>query len=190
MIGRQSSRRWTLAAPLAAAFFAVAACGSADATGSTPARETPANSGGPFTTRLVVPAGPVVQGTTVEAVLEVTNRTGKPRDLAPPGTCKQKWGLGLRSDALEAVPYFTLDCEPGPLVIGTGTSRFPLSIRASYQACSQHTDSQHTPASASSPRCGPGNTMPPLPAGDYEARVHGLSGIPEPAPVTIRLVAR
>ncbi|WP_206745033.1 hypothetical protein [Pseudofrankia sp. BMG5.36] len=135
-----------------------------------------------------MPDAPIVQGTTVEARLEVTNHTGEPRDLAPPGTCKQKWGLGLRGATAEAAPYVTLLCERGPLVIPAGTTRFPLSIRASYTACSQSTPAPT--ANPSSPLCGPGNTMPLLPAGDYEARVYGLSGIPEPAPVTVHLVPR
>jgi hypothetical protein len=125
--------------------------------------------------------------------LVIDNRTGAPLDLYSdqPATprCQAKWAVILSNGAAAQMSIFVDDCVLGSLRIAAGRSSLPVRILTTYDGCAA---TPATPlAGLAMPACGPGGSLPPLPAGDYQASVVATTtGFPRPAPVTVRLTGR
>jgi hypothetical protein len=153
------------------------------APGSTmPTSTTTPNPGG-VTARIEVPET-IVSGTQAEAALVIDNNTGA--DITIPG-CGPMWAIALTNASHAPDRVFALPCL-APLVVRLGQTRLPSVLMASFATCTNGPSNGDT-----TPTCvnaGP----PPLPPGEYTAVLVGLGteplpGIPNPAPVTVRVVA-
>jgi hypothetical protein len=126
----------------------------------------------------------IVGGTQVEAALVIDNNTGA--DITIPG-CGPMWYVALTDASHGPDIGFAEPCL-APLVIRVGQTRYPTMVVTSYRRCVE------APSIGSiAPTCVNGSA-PPLPAGEYTAILVGnhkdpLPGIPNPAPVNVRVVA-
>lgn len=136
------------------------------------------------TARIEMPAT-IVSGGSVEAALVIDNNTSEELTITANG-CGPKWALVLTNDGHPPASAFRDDCGPA-LVVPVGQSRLVQSVVASERECSAE------PANDSSiPTC-IDNRMPPLPPGDYQAVLVGLSsdplpGVPLPEPVDVQIL--
>jgi hypothetical protein len=184
-------RRWVWPA---AAAVCLAGCGggaavqaprtSAPAAARTAAGQNP-GADPRFTTRLVLPATTIAQGAELEVHLEVTNRSGQTLSLSDRG-CLPQWGVGLGTATPTVILVVAGTCEPGSRSVPPGTTSFPLTLKARRSRC---TDDPSSPVTLALPRCAPPGQVPPLPLGVYEVYAGGISGLPQPAPVPITVVA-
>lgn len=137
----------------------------------------------PVTVRLEVTQPTVKAGRPVQASVYAVNHTGRSlRVSCTTGT----WPVVLLSGGGLPPTVFDplLQC-PAP-VLPPGQSHFTVSVPTTYRHCGMYSAGP----GPGNPKCGPGFTMPPLPAGVYQLKV-ASSGLPAgttwPPPVAITL---
>jgi len=134
----------------------------------------PGRAAATVTGRLVLPARTMATGSRMTGAVAVDNNTGHAIDV---WGCQRIFAVelgrpGFQQDAA------SLSCLQR-LVIPVGESTYRVTVNATYDAC----------GAAGLPACRPGpNALPPLPPGDYQARVVQQGDVfPAPAPVTVAL---
>ena len=184
---------------LVLAVVIVAACshGSKAAKGpstSSPTRATSStvhgqSTPGRATAHLEVSNSTVVAGTTVTVVLVIENATGKPIPQ-PPCHESNQWQAFLTNGVAASGPLPTAAvgraCDRNDHTsLPTGETRLAFKTTATYFGCAPAADS-YPPT----PRCLPGNRMPPLPAGPYRIETDSspFIGVPKAAAVSVRVV--
>jgi hypothetical protein len=112
-----------------------------------------------------LPTHQVASGGTITGTLVVVNPSSSPVEV---GYCSSMFFGVLRNDTIEN-PGATTQCLRMDS-IAPGRSEFPITLRASYSSCTNAAQ-----ASASVPACGPGGSIPGLPAGSYQVKVYAPS---------------
>ncbi len=137
---------------------------------------------GSVTTRIEIPET-IEAGQEFEAALVIDNSSGHELSILVNG-CQPKWSIGLMNESHPADQAFAANCSPSPFVAPIGRTRFAIKNQASASSCTPN-----GAGDAATPKCINGG-LPPLPPGEYQAVLTGsLPGIPNPAPVTIHVVA-
>jgi hypothetical protein len=132
--------------------------------------------------RTVVPAGTTVHGSVV-----VVNRTGHAVALLDPHGCRPSMGVAVTSATIAPGAAFSTECIGQPLVLGTGTTRYPVDVITTYPGCVPAASGD---ASSATPACLPGGGPPDLPAGSYHAVLVGLELALPQATAPVRLTPR
>jgi hypothetical protein len=137
-----------------------------------------------LTDRIALASTRVRAGTPIRGTLIVTNHGRKTVNLTR--ACRPYLGVTLAGHGLPVVPPFPADCSGAPFLIKPGVTRLAVTVRTTYSGC---TTSKHT--AVHTPACLPGNRMPPLPAGRYQAVLIGSGDLPLPpaTPVGVLLTA-
>ena len=161
---------------LLAFLLAVTGCGSAALPGAKPHATGPAM---PVSIRLVLPSRTVMAGSQLAGHVVVVNNTGHP--VSRPG-CGVLFTIALASSS-----YHPVVANPNCLqflTIPPGTSRYRVQVLASYLACS----ARH--ASGGLKACLPGLKAPPLPPGNYRAKLffQVRQFAPAPHPIAVRVI--
>jgi hypothetical protein len=131
--------------------------------------------------RTTVQAGDPING---EAI--VTNATAHPLVIAD---CHGEWiQVGLTNATVPYAPVWAGCLSLPGTTLPVGTTRIPISVRSTYNACTQHAGS----ATADMPAClhgRDGAIMPPLPPGSYTTRTVMIEpkGVPVPTPNAIHV---
>lgn len=130
--------------------------------------------------RIELDSTTVAAGETLSGRLVVTNNTG--HDVKVIG-CGSIFQVALANDAYE--PEITWPACAQEITVPDGESTYPMSVQARRNVCT------NGPASSSTPTCEPDGSPPPLPPGDYEARLYQGSDpyvvVPDPPPVDVRV---
>jgi len=135
-----------------------------------------------LTTSIELPTT-LVSGSTVTGTLVVTNNSVDTINLNAHG-CHPHWGIGLSSPSIPFQPAFTTECSTAPFLLSPGANRLPFTVSVTYGACAYPGY-----ASATTPLCLPGNRLPPLPPGQYQAVLASEATELHAAPVTVEVVA-
>ena len=134
---------------------------------------------------LELPSTTLTAGETVQAQI-IVNNDGHPFDVLG---CISLFGAALSSDATPQ-GVASLACAQ-TFVIPAGQSSWSVQVAATYLSCTPAPSDDPTPipqgAGASVPTCGPGRTMPPLPAGTYTITVGGPDKLPVVDPVQVEV---
>ncbi len=155
-----------------------AGCGSDEPTASARAPGLkPSASAEALTAHLAGFPKAIAAGASAQGTLVIVNQSGSEQQLQVPPNCAPNWAIGLRNDRVDAVPVPVASCDPNPLVLAPGETRLPASITARYATCGG--------SGGATPACEPGGGMPPLPAGEYEIVVIGLTLDVPPVAVTV-----
>jgi hypothetical protein len=129
-------------------------------------------------TRIQLSAPTVAAGSEIAAQVIVVNSTGKALTYSG---CGGLFQVALSNDTYTPV-IVRLDCLM-QIEVPEGETAYPISVSATYTSC---TSSE--PATGAVP-CLPGGTLPPLPTGDYMARLYQIgSDLPAAPPVPVRVV--
>lgn len=148
--------------------------------------------GGSLQVRIVLDALVVHGGSSIQAEAVFVNTTSQ---AVPIFACQDDWlAVGLGNPAISFDPPLPLALCPHPaLALAPGVSRFPVTVRAAYSACTY--PNLGYSASAERPFCvgpaTPPSQLPPLPSGDYEtsAVIQGLPpGTMPPASVRVAVL--
>jgi hypothetical protein len=132
----------------------------------------------PVIARVVLPSRTMITGSTVNAKVVIDNHTG--HALTATG-CLSLFQIVL-SNANVHQQILWPSCAQR-FVIPTGTSSYPVKISVTYLQCSNTGRPQGT-----IPTCEHG--PPPLPQGDYQARLFQNGRVaPTPPPVSVHVVA-
>jgi len=161
---------------------AVTGCASRSPAGPAPRAHT-TGPAAPVSIRVILPSRTVMTGSQLTGHVLVDNNTG--HAIRTPG-CGVLFTIALASSS-----YHPVVASPACvqlLTIPAGTSGYRVQILASYLACSiGH-------ASGGLKACLPGRKAPPLPPGNYDAKlffqVRQFAPAPPPIPVTVMPVAR
>jgi hypothetical protein len=98
--------------------------------------------------------------------------------------CRPKYAVVVTNHRFPPAVAFTADCKLLPFIIKPGENRLAATVETTYLNCSEVAGQ----ATRRSPACLPGRpTMPPLPAGHYEAVLVG-EGLPLPAPAPVPVI--
>lgn len=121
-------------------------------------------------------------GETIPAVLVITN-PGATMDISAHG-CRPDFAIVLTDGQHPPVVAWPLSCALGPFLIPHGTRRLPTSVSTSQRACEPGGPANGLPGCL-------GSSMPPLPAGQYQAVLvwDGDVGLPPAQPVPVTLAA-
>jgi hypothetical protein len=123
----------------------------------------------PMSARIALPSPSIVAGSSEPGTLVIENNTGVDVRLTTKDGCMPPWGIVLANNKLPQTAIFSEVCTLRPLVIGTGVTKLPFTLRAIYQGCSNTGE----PQGALLPVClrrPDGSTLnPPLPSGLYRA---------------------
>ena len=156
--------------------------------GSTTTIPPPTTRPQPFVVHIELSSKVIVGGARLTGYLVVDNNTGATVNLFSGGKtgCTPQWTVSLGNDKIPPVEAFTTGCGVRPLVIRPGENRLPFTLQASYSHCGGvGINGPLKPACVGSPP-----TPPPLPPDQYRAIFTGvLPGLPEPAPVPVRVTA-
>ena len=137
---------------------------------------------GGLTDSLVLQRTQVTAGTPIKATLIVTYRGRAPVNLNH--GCRPRFAVVVTNRRYPPAVAFATDCALLPFIIKPGENRLAVTVDTTYSSCSE------VPGQATrrSPACLPGRqTMPPLPAGRYEAVLVG-DGLPLPAPAPVPVI--
>lgn len=164
---------------LLAFLVALAGCGSAS---QPPAKPHTTGRSMPISIRIGLPSRTVMAGSRLAGHVVVDNNTGHAIHTS---------GCGLFTVALASSSYHPVVATPSCLrfyTIPAGTSSYRVQVLASYLACSV----RH--ASGGMKACLPGMKAPPLPPGNYYAKlffqVSQFAPAPHLIPVRVMPVAR
>jgi hypothetical protein len=120
-------------------------------------------------------------GTPIRGMLVVVNHGRKTVNLNR--GCRPYFGVRLAGHGLPVAAAFPADCSRAPFLIRPGVTRLAVTVRTTYSGC---TSGKH--ATAHMPACLPGNRMPPLPAGRYQAVLVGDGDLPLPPATPVQVV--
>jgi hypothetical protein len=192
-----ASRPLYLLAAASAAAGLLAACSSPHAPASSPGTSSPGAPAtrpalgpaiglvpapGGLTDSLVLQRTQVTAGTPIRATLIVTYRGRAPINLTH--ECRPQYAVVVTNHRFPPAVAFTSDCKLLPFIIKPGENRLAATVETTYLNCSEVAGQ----ATRRSPACLPGRpTMPPLPAGRYEAVLVG-EGLPLPAPAPVPVI--
>lgn len=125
--------------------------------------------------RVELPAQTMKAGSTMTGHVVVENDTGVPVR----GTqCHGYFEVVLTSRDVAPGGGFNTCAER--ITFPAGESTYPVTIRASYLGCGGRDE----------PACLPNNEMPPLPTGDYRAKLFQIGDIVSiPPPITVRVLS-
>lgn len=127
--------------------------------------------------RIELASTTVAAGETLSGRLVVFNNTG--RDLKVIG-CGSIFQVALANDAVEPEIVWNLCAQE--ITVPEGESTYPVSVQARRATCTTG------PAPSSTPTCEPDGSPPPLPPGNYEARLYQSTAVvPDPPPVDVRV---
>lgn len=173
--------------------LAAAACsGGGDSSapeGSGPTRATSGGSPssslvpgpGRVTVRVVVPWRTIRAGSSRPARVVVSNATGSDLNLSG---CGSPFQVALVRPGISPEVAW-LACLQR-ITIPSGESSYPVTVRATYNSCSGS-----IPPAAGAVACLPNQGPPPLPTGNYRAKLFQSPTIgPAPSPIEIRVVRR
>jgi hypothetical protein len=145
--------------------------------------------GHPLTVQIRLDRTTVAAGRPINGVAIVTNASGHPLTIAD---CNGAWlQVGLSNARIRYSPAW-LDCLSVPgTVLRPGTTRIPITVRTTYDSCTQRASS----ATDGLPACQRGphgeTSMPPLPPGNYRTATGILDPdglhVPTPEPVQVTL---
>jgi hypothetical protein len=119
---------------------------------------------GRLTGRIELPNTTMVGGATMTGFLVLDNETGHPVRVVTRPDCAPKWAVTLGNREIPNGPVFTQECSHRRFVLPVGEVQRPFTVQASYLSW----------AAGSCTQC-----PPPLPPGDYAARVV-VEGAPFP----------
>ncbi len=129
--------------------------------------------GGPLRSALALATTKVKTGGTIKGRITVWNGTGRPIEFAG---CGGLFAVLLTDRIYHPQPAWPTCVER--LTVPTGLSTYPITVDASYQACSQ------AGVTATVPACGP-SAPPGLPPGTYRATTYEATPVvPLAKPVT------
>ena len=120
---------------------------------------------GKLTGRLELPATTIVAGARMTGFLVLDNETGHPVRIKTGPSCAPKWIVTIGNQQVPNWPLFTQECDPRPFVLPVGASQRAITLQAIYFTW---------PSGACTTQC-----PPPLPPGDYGARLV-VDGAPFP----------
>lgn len=143
-------------------------------------RSTPLPPARALSSVIDLPSTTLVDGTTVDGDLVVTNHSDKTINLTE--GCKPFWSVGLQSPTIPFNPMEPTVCELTPFLLAPGANRLPFSFQVRYLGCSTNPES----SSLSDPPC-VGTEPPPLPPGSYEAVLVSQSPALSAAPVNVEI---
>lgn len=130
------------------------------------------------TTRLVVPHRTLKAGSTMHAMVIVTNSTDHPIKSV---MCDRPFAVGLRNKHAFETPNFPLCAVEFTIPIGRST--YPVNIDGAYYGCTHS-----GPPDRSMPVCGKDGKPPKMPRGKYQAFVFGQESVVSSAePVAIKV---
>ncbi len=131
----------------------------------------------PLSAQVVLPSRAMTAGSSMPGRVVIENSTG--RAIHASG-CLTLFQVALTSNNYQpAVYWFTCLQE---FTIPAGQSSYPVTVEASYSQCSQGRPRRAIRA------CLPNGRPPPLPPGDYHARLFQASNlVPVPPPITVRV---
>jgi hypothetical protein len=143
----------------------------------------------PLSSRIELPSDTIVAGSKVHGTLVIENDSGAPVQQS---RCPDDrlWGVYLvNAVASSGPPAYGGPgrlCDTTPPELSVGRTTLPFTFDASYNSCAPAGDSFPP-----TPKCLPGNLMPPLPAGDYRVEVDHVPypGVPKPPVLTVHVVA-
>ena len=131
-------------------------------------------SSGSVTASITLPTTTVRAGGTVSGTITVENDSGKPIHLLGCGSVYAV--LLVRADYRHS-PSWPLCAQE--ITIPTGESSYPVAVTATYQECSPQ-------GTKGIRECDRDGSLPPLPAGRYEATTTAVGpGLPVPAAVSV-----
>ena len=134
-----------------------------------------------LTDRIALSSTRTRAGTPIGGTLVVTNHGRKAVNLNR--GCRPYFGVTLAGHGLPMAAAFPADCSRAPFLIKPGVTRLAVTVLTTYPGC---TSGQH--ATAHTPACLPGNRMPPLPAGRYQAVLVGSGDLPLPPATPVQVV--
>ena len=138
---------------------------------------TPRRSSAPLSARLVLPSPTMTAGSSMSGRVVVENNTG--RALHVPG-CGGVFQIVLVSSTYHPAVAWPLCAQV--FTIPIGESSYPVTIVASYSQCSA--GRPHGAVRA----CLPDRRPPPLPPGEYHAKLFQLDNlVPVPPAMTVRV---
>ena len=127
------------------------------------------------TTRLVLSEHVVRAGRSISGTIVIDNNTSMPMNVIDCGSIFQ---VLLVNASYHPNPVWPLCAQP--ITIPVGDSQYQVSILATYNSCSQ------TRSAVGGPVCQPGGSLPPLPAGSYEATAFEMgTSVPVPPAVSV-----
>jgi len=138
------------------------------------------------TDQIVLERRTAAAGGVLSGDLVVKNSSGSVINLRDRSGCQPSYAVVLTGAHLDAAAGFSSVCISKPLVIPTGTTKFPVQVITTYQMCVQLDGSR--PAGKAIRACtltGP----PPLPAGRYHAVLIGDHAALPPAAAAVTLTA-
>lgn len=156
---------------------ALGSCGSAAHTGPQ------GTAGGPISQTIQLSATRAVAGQPIAGNIIIDN-LGPAINISH--GCRPGYTVVLSNSTYQPVIAWPTNCAAGSFVIPTGATRLPVTVDTTYGTCSPSGSGP-----SSSPPCLPGEAMPPLSPGTYQARVAWSSQVPLPpaSPVTVTLIS-
>src|SRR6266568_2313690 len=137
---------------------------------------TPRRSSAPVFARVVLPSRIMTAGSSMSARVVVENNTGRAIHVSG---CLTLFQVALASGKYQ--PAVAWPACAQAFTIPVGQSSYPVTVRASYLECSAGRRQGAVRA------CLPGRQPPPLPPGDYHARLFQLGNlVPVPPARTVR----
>jgi len=131
----------------------------------------------PLSARIVLADTTVTTGGTINGEVVVANNTGE--DLTVMG-CRGIFAVALANEAVAPFPQWPACAQE--ITIPIGESVHPVTVSAQHMACST------TSVNETLVRCENDGSLPPLPPGQYEARLYqSTEVVPAPTPVEVRL---
>ncbi len=187
-------RRWCVGLMVLPLLSTAAACGQAQSglpnTTVAPTTTAPPLPGGygllpadpHLTDRISLTADRVTPGRVLNGTLVVVNDGTAPINLTKP--CRPDFVVALTNSSYAPQVAFATMCSSAPLIIASGTNRFPIQVMTTYVGCSPGGPQAPEPA------CTANGGPPPLPGGNYDAVLIGfVLPLPEPHPVAVQLTA-
>ncbi|MHB8438952.1 MAG: hypothetical protein ACYDD4_07300 [Acidimicrobiales bacterium] len=138
---------------------------------------------GVLTTTIELPSTTLVAGTTVPGTLVVRNDTVSTINLTQ--GCRSFWAVGLQSPAVPFKPAFPALCSTDPLLIVSGTNRFPFELHVAYSSCAMAPGG----AGGGAPPCGANDMPPGLPPGRYQVIVVSETPVIHAEPLSVTVIA-
>jgi hypothetical protein len=130
----------------------------------------------PLSARIELEAVTVRSGGTIDGQVVVLNNTGQAIEVIG---CNGIFQVALVNAEVEPLVGWR-DCRQ-EIAIPAGESTYPVSVSAHHSCSGSSMDSAVV-------RCQQDGSPPPLPPGDYEARLYQISEVvPEPQPVAVRV---
>lgn len=134
---------------------------------------------GSLRAHITLPSTTMRGGSSLPATITVENDSGKPIHILG---CGSVFSVVLVGEGHRPSPSWPLCAQD--IIVPAGESTYPVTVAAAYQQCS-------TDGGNGMPACEQDGSMPPLPAGRYQATTVSVSpDLPVPARVPVTVTPR